>query len=134
MDYKQLATELFEYVAKSSKLPLEEPREFSRGEMGILVYLYFIKDGMTSGELSEILSVSTGRVAAALKNLEKKALIVRSSNPSDKRKVHVFITDAGKKLVDDKHHKGIAMTEKVLKKLGEQDAKEFVRLIKRVLS
>lgn len=49
-----------------------DPQEFSRGEMGILVYLTFKKDGVTSGQLSEALFVSTGRIATALKGLEKR--------------------------------------------------------------
>ena len=134
MNFNKLATELFEYIAKAPKVPLEEPRDFTKGEMGILVYLHFIKDGVTSGELSEELSVSTGRVATVLKSLENKGMIVRNSNLTDKRRVHVFITDTGKELVHEKHLEGIARMEKVLEKLGEEDAKEFIRLIKKVIS
>src|SRR4051812_32572084 len=101
MNYRALATELFEYIAKAPKVPLEEPRDFTKGEMGILVYLHFIKNDITSGDLSEGLSVSTGRVATALKRLEKKGMIVRRSDPNDKRKVRVLITDRGQELVHE---------------------------------
>ena len=69
-----------------------------------------------------------------LKSLENKGMIVRNSNLTDKRRVHVFITDTGKELVHEKHLEGIARMEKVLEKLGEEDAKEFIRLIKKVIS
>ena len=51
MDYKRLAEDLFESIARHKKIPMEEPREFTRGEMGILVYLHFNKEGITSGDL-----------------------------------------------------------------------------------
>ncbi|MDQ0156311.1 MarR family winged helix-turn-helix transcriptional regulator [Robertmurraya andreesenii] len=130
MDYQELAKELFHIMRKSRRPPMDEPMKYSRGEMGMLHYLHFTKDGVTSGELSESFSISTGRVASALKSLEKKGLIVRRTDSSDKRKVLVFITDSGKEVVVEAHHHAIAMTEKMLRRLTEEDAKEFVRLIK----
>ncbi|MDQ0493095.1 MULTISPECIES: MarR family winged helix-turn-helix transcriptional regulator [Paenibacillus] len=134
MDYKALATELFEYVVKTNKPQLEERGHYSRGEMGILICLNFNEDGVTSGRLSEYLSVSTGRVATALKSLEKKGLVVRRTDVTDKRKVIVCITDSGKQFMIDKYNEGIAWTESILRKLDEQDAKEFIRLIKLIVS
>ncbi|WP_342414907.1 MarR family winged helix-turn-helix transcriptional regulator [Paenibacillus sp. FSL R10-2782] len=134
MDYKTLATELFEYIVKKHKPSLEERGHYSRGEMGILICLNLNKGGVTSGHLSEYLSVSTGRVATALKSLEKKGLVVRHTDVTDKRKVIVFITDSGKQFMIDKYNEGIAWTESILRKLDEQDAKEFIRLIKLIVS
>lgn len=131
MDYKELAIELFHSIASSqSPPPFDEPMKHSRGEMGILHYLHYIKDGATAGELSEAFSVSTGRIATALKGLEKKGMILRSTDPTDKRKVVVFITEQGKESVCKGYNHAISMTEKMLRKLDEQDAKEFVRLSK----
>jgi MarR family transcriptional regulator, organic hydroperoxide resistance regulator len=133
-DYKELASELFEFIAKTHKPPFEEPTTFSRGEMGILIYLNFKTEGVTSGELSEYLSVSTGRVATALKSLEKKGLIVRSTDISDKRRVIVFITDAGRKTLMERHQEAIEKTAEMLQKLNIEDAKEFIRLVKIIIS
>ncbi|MDP4096272.1 winged helix DNA-binding protein [Paenibacillus sp. P96] len=135
MDYKALATELFDYVTQARKPPFDERgQHFSRGEMGILICLNFNKTGVTSGELSEYLSVSTGRIATALKSLEKKGLVVRRTDITDKRKVIVFITDSGKQFLIDRHNEGIAWTERTLRKLSEEEAKEFVRLVKIIVS
>ncbi|MFB5760104.1 MarR family winged helix-turn-helix transcriptional regulator [Paenibacillus medicaginis] len=135
MDYKALAKELFEYAAQARKPPLDDRGQpFSRGEMGILIHLNFHKDGATSGQLSEFLSVSTGRVATALKSLEKKGYVVRRTDTDDKRKVIVFITDVGRQFLLDRRNEGIVLTEKLLRKLSEEDAKEFVRLVKIIVS
>ncbi|WP_153795522.1 MarR family winged helix-turn-helix transcriptional regulator, partial [Paenibacillus polymyxa] len=76
----------------------------------------------------------TGRIATALKSLEKKGLVVRRTDANDKRKVIVFITDLGKQFMIDRYNEGVAWSEKILRKLDEQDAKEFIRLIKLIVS
>jgi len=134
INYKKLAEDLFEFMARCPKIPMQEPREFTRGEIGILVYLHFNSDSVTSGDLSESLSVSTGRVATALKGLEKKGFIIRRTDLSDKRRVNVLITEAGRKLVRDKHQLGIEKMVKALQKLDEEEAIEFVRLVKKIIA
>ncbi|MFZ0446343.1 MAG: MarR family transcriptional regulator [Bacillus sp. (in: firmicutes)] len=133
INYKKLAEDLFEFMARCPKIPMQEPQEFTRGEIGILVYLHFNSDSVTSGDLSESLSVSTGRVATALKGLEKKGFIIRQTDLSDKRRVNVLITEAGRKLVRDKHQHGIEKMVKALQKLDEEEAIEFVRLVKKII-
>ena len=136
MYYKQLAKDFFDFMVKTNEGPIgpPDPKEYSRGEMGILIYLTFQNDGVTSGQLSEALHVSTGRVASALKSLEKKQLIVRRTDGVDKRRVNVHITDKGKQSTLEKHEEAIKQMEKSLQKLGEEDAKIFVELSKRFFS
>ncbi|PGD38362.1 MarR family winged helix-turn-helix transcriptional regulator [Bacillus wiedmannii] len=136
MFYKKLAAEFFEFMVKAqnrSMGPLDT-QEFSRGEMGILVYLTFKKDGVTSGQLSEALYVSTGRIATALKGLEKKNLIERRTDSMDKRRVNVYIMEAGKQIILEKHEQALKKMEMKLQKLGKEDAQKFVELSKRVFS
>ena len=136
MHYKQLAKEFFDFLVKTNAGPVgpPDPKEYSKGEMGILIYLTFQNDGVTSGQLSEALQVSTGRVASALKSLEKKQLIIRRTDGVDKRKVHVYITDKGKQNTLKKHEEAIEQMERSLQKLGEEDAKIFIELSKRFFS
>lgn len=136
MFYKKLAKEFFDFMVLTHAGPMgpPDPKDFSRGELGILIYLNFKQDGVTSGELSEALRVSTGRVASALKVLEKKQLIVRSTDDTDKRRVYVHITDIGRQSIMEKHYEAIEKMEKSLRKLSEEDAKKFVELTKRLFS
>ncbi|MGM9951281.1 MAG: MarR family winged helix-turn-helix transcriptional regulator [Lysinibacillus sp.] len=136
MYYKQLAKEFFDFMVKTNEGPMgpPDPKEYSRGEMGILIYLAFQKDGVPSGQLSEALHVSTGRVASALKSLEKKQLIMRRTDGADKRRVNVHLTDKGKESILEKHAEAIEQMEKSLRKLGKEDAKKFVELSKRFFS
>lgn len=52
--------------------------------------------GLIAGNLAEILHVDRGTVSAALKRLEKKALIERRGDPRDQRRVTVGLTARGR--------------------------------------
>lgn len=133
MDYKALANEFFLNITKTPKLPFQKKvDDLSHGERRILGYLTFEKSGVTSGELSEKLYLSTPRIASALNSLSKKGFIERNRDANDKRIVIVTITDAGKSFVMEEHQEAMAMIEQTLRNLGEQDARDFVRIIKRI--
>jgi MarR family transcriptional regulator, organic hydroperoxide resistance regulator len=133
MDYKALANELVNNMMKSPKMQFQKKvDDLSQGEKRILGYLTFWNNGVSSGELSERLFLSTPRVASALNSLSKKGFIERQRDENDKRIVIVTITETGKSFVMEEHEEAISMLEKTLQKLGEEDAKEFVRILKRI--
>jgi len=133
MDYRALANELFLHMVKTRKRPFQKKvDDLSHGERRILGYLTFEKNEVTSGELSENLNLSTPRVASALNSLSKKGFIERNRDVKDKRMVIVSITETGRHFVQEEHEDAMKMIEKTLKKLGEHDATEFVRIIKRI--
>lgn len=135
MNYTLLAADLFTSLVKVSNAPFQkEARDFSVGEMGVLACLNFRSNGVSAGELSEYLDVSTGRVAAALNTLEKKNMIRRSRGNTDKRKVIVHITDIGRAAVLKKQQQGILCISKMLQNLGEDDAREFARIMQKIIS
>ena len=80
------------------------------------------------------MQVTTGRVASALNSLEKKRYIQRKNHNTDKRKVIVYITDTGKEYILENYKSGITLAEDILSNLGEDDAKELIRLIKKSLN
>lgn len=134
MEYNTLADELFSSMAQTSKLPFQQmPHDYSKGEMGILVYLTRLEEGVTSGELSDGLNISTGRVASALNNLEKKNMIRRSRDKSDRRRVIVNITEQGRKTLAKKRAQGVSCAERILENIGKEDAGEFVRIMKKII-
>lgn len=133
MDYKVLANELFQNMIRTRKKSFHKKvDEMSHGERKILAYLTYGKNRVTSGELSEYLDLSTPRVASALNSLSKKGFIKRKKDEQDKRVVIVNITEPGKSFVKEEHEEAMGALEKILEKLGEQDAREFVRITKKI--
>ena len=51
--------------------------------------------GISPGELADYLHIDPGTLSTILRGLEKRALIVRGSDPSDRRRVQIRLTDAG---------------------------------------
>ncbi|MGN0802767.1 MAG: MarR family winged helix-turn-helix transcriptional regulator [Candidatus Faecivicinus sp.] len=131
MDYRALAEELLAAMAYQT-MPTEEPKQLSVGERGILNYLHYHNNDAFAGEISRDLGITTGRTAIALKNLEKKGLIQRSASETDRRCVVVRITEAGSQAAEAFRLRVLDSVEDVLRALGERDAPEYVRLVKRI--
>lgn len=133
MEYRQLAEDLFNSIKRSGRPPFpEEPGGISRGESGILMYLTHRGDGALAGELSKWFGITTGRVATALNGLERKGFIERRKDAGDKRRVRVYTTEKGRAFAMKRHEEAMRGMECLLRKLGEHDAKEFVRILKRI--
>lgn len=87
----------------------------------------------TPSALGSELGFSSPRVAAMLGSLETKKLIKRSSYPSDKRKTVVELTSIGREWAEYANFQVYGLAGNIIHMLGEEDAKEFVRICKKLL-
>lgn len=132
MDYAESAKTLFPSIKNLFKFAaMKDLSDVTQGEMAVLSYLAFHHNGAAAGELTHAFSVGTSRTAAILNTLERKGYAVRKADASDKRKVMVYITDAGKKLAYEKQAEAIAHIEALLRRLGETDSENFIRIIQK---
>ena len=106
--------------------------DMSQGEMAVLCYLLFSHNGASAGELTAEFKVRSSRTAAILNGLERKGYAVRSSDPEDKRRVRVYITEKGKKFAWKEHEDAIRDFEYILQDIGQEDSYHLVRIIKRI--
>ncbi|WP_161139616.1 MarR family winged helix-turn-helix transcriptional regulator [Propylenella binzhouense] len=72
----------------------------TRGQFNHLRRLWE-RDGMSSSELSALVGVKKATSTSILDSLESKKLIRRVRNDPDRRKVNVFLTEAGRALEQD---------------------------------
>jgi DNA-binding MarR family transcriptional regulator len=105
----------------------------ARVEMRILEHVSFTKCAVSPGELSSVTGKSTAHVAMALKNLEKKGFITRTPDLDDRRRTAVTVTAKGQSFFDGRHEFMRGRWERILRGMGENDAREYVRLAARVL-
>jgi len=68
-------------------------------QFGVLEALYHLGP-LTPGKLGEKILRSTGNLTLVIDNLEKRALVVRTQNPADRRSILVELTTAGKELIE----------------------------------
>jgi DNA-binding MarR family transcriptional regulator len=110
---------------------IEELNCFARGELFVLKYLYAKAAPASPSELSEALNSSTSRISAALGTLEKKGQIHREIDPSNRRFILVTLTDDGRKRISTVAERMRKHLFQVLTEMGEDDAREFLRLATR---
>ena len=129
MNTEEMAEVIFQQLKPTSSSSLVESlNEFNRGEVGVLGYLAFDKDEATAGELSEMLNVSTARIASILNSLENKKYIKRKSDCLDKRKTLVVITDMGMELAVNTKKEIINKIVKVINDVGYDEIKDYINI------
>ena len=133
MDYQELAKDALQNMrALTRNMHLKTISESMQGRDFVLRYIASQADDVLPSEISQEVGTSTARVAATLNDLEGKGLIQRSIDRSDRRRILVKITPDGQKHVVI-HSKEVQDTMvKMLEYLGEEDAKEYVRITGRL--
>ena len=98
MKYEKLTEILMESLKDTYyKSPITNYAFFLQGEHKLLNHLYICGEVYKKpAELCRELYMTSARVSAALKILEKKGYIKRRASQKDKRNVMVFLTDNGK--------------------------------------
>ena len=133
MDYEALAEEMLkEMFALRGVQSHEDISEAMRGEMIVLQLIFMRGAPVRPSEISAAIKRSTARVAATLNALERKGLVTREIDPSDRRQILVTLTPAGKEEMERRRRAVLRMAGGMLERLGERDARELVRLIRRL--
>ena len=132
MNAREKAEEFFQIIVQRRNTLVEIPLNCSQGETGALLYLTFVKNGITASELSEVLNVSLPRIASVINSLESKKLIEKMNAKDDKRKTIIYITPNGKELVVNKKEEAISKMEKIIERLDEEDIEMYIRLAKKI--
>ena len=133
-----LRNEMFETMQRMrqrrSTLPL--PPGITRGEINALMMLSIMEahgEVVRPGMLAACSHATPGAVSQTLKSLEEKGLIVRRRGEGDSRSVTISLTDAGHEFEKEGRRLHDERFMHMLEFLGEDDAREFVRIVNRML-
>ena len=91
----------------------------------------WVEDGLTQRELSRRAGIMEPTTAAAVTAMEEKGLISRERNPDDRRKVNIFLTDAGRALQDELLPYVKQVNELVVADLSPDEVGELRSLLER---
>lgn len=132
MKYEKLTEILMESLKDTYyKSPITNYAFFYKVNISFLIiFIYAARFIKKPAELCRELYMTSARVSAALKILEKKGYIKRRASQKDKRNVMVFLTDNGKEYIENVRKSVFNEMKTALMNMGE-DADEFVSLIKR---
>ena len=135
MDYEKLAAEMVKDLHQLQNLkPHKQLGECMQGEHFVIMYIAQQRGSVLPSKISKIMGISSARIAAALNSLERKGLVTRQIDPNDRRRILVDLTPAGQAKAAAKTQLLRERTTLMLTLLGEDDAKDLVRLIKRLVA
>lgn len=133
-NYESLATELLQVNEDLAHMPTRHLlTQLSQGEPFVLNYLLHHRQAHPV-DLSRRLGVSSARIAALLGRLEAKGLILRGSDPLNNRQVIVTLSPQGLEAIQAFRDRVLRAAAQMLAALGPEDAREFVRLQKKLLT
>ena len=97
MATKEQVDKVFAAVEDSKPKDLSKiTNETMSGIGAVLRFLYESDRDITAGQISSFMNVSTARVAALLKKMEARGLIVKSTGENDARTTVVRLSSKGK--------------------------------------
>lgn len=133
MDKDILAKSLLDAFDSINKQELfEKMKIVFKGENLMLAILMDMGGKATPGELIKYTECTAARLTAIAKSLENKGFVKRIQNSEDKRSTIIEMTSEGIARFMLLQKESIERIFNLIEMLGENDAKEFVRLIKRL--
>ncbi len=104
----------------------------SFAELRLLLAIRGTETGRRPTELAHDLHLSPSGVTRALLPLEKRGIVMRERDPGDARASHVFLTKAGRELVDDAIKAASERGTKLLRRLSVGQTKQLQRLLEEI--
>lgn len=104
----------------------------NHGEGHALLVLLKTGSGLSAGEMSEAMGLTTGRTANILRRLEDKGLIERGVVPSNRRKASIALTAEGRARAVELSNHFRRRAAEALDALGREDAEAFMRIVRKL--
>ena len=102
-------------------------------QLGVLKELS-VRDGVSVGELTASVHLSQATVTGILDRLAKRGLVRRHRSPQDRRRVRVWLTEAGRKLLADAPPLLQEEFTRQLDKLDPREQTEILSALQRVVA
>jgi DNA-binding MarR family transcriptional regulator len=114
--------------------------ELAKSEMGftssqwvVLMNLGFGNAQQTAAELASLLHQDTGAMTRMLDRLQAKGLVKRSRSNTDRRVVHVELSEAGRRLLPQLPKVSATVLNRILADFSAKEVQQLTKLLSRVL-
>ena len=132
MDARALAQELLATMEQVKVMDTPKQTEELMGTgYFVLRYLGSHSD-VNPSEIGQALNVTAARISVIIKRLEKKDLVIRSAHPNDLRKFVINLSETGEQLLQQQEKERLDFAMNMMEYLGEDDAKAYIRIIKKL--
>lgn len=95
------------------------------GMIGVLLLLYRSSQTVTAGMISETLHISTARVAALIKKMVDKGLIIRETGAKDARVTEIRMTEHGREIIEAVQKERRKQLEAIIDQVGMDRLLEY---------
>ena len=119
------------YMNRKMHKIFSENKGVDRGKIKLLKVIEK-NNGIIQRDLAEILDMRPSSLTEMLVGLEKSYLIRREQDESDRRIMHVYIDEDGKKLLEELKKEHSKTHENLFDSLNEEEKKSLLELINKI--
>lgn len=134
MTKEEMALEMMENMRKLAEIHEVPDIPLGKAEVKALYYIQRFEEGVSPGEIANYMKVTSARVASIINSLQKKGIIERTTETSDRRRITVKSTEKGAEFIEQIGKMAISRIMEVFDAIGEEDAANFSRIIKKILA
>ena len=102
--------------------------ETQAGLGAVLRLLHTSEEEITAGKISEVLNISTARVAVLIRKMAAKGLITKARSSVDARVTMVGLTELGVRTVEGMRREMYQQMGLVIDAVGEERLREFLKI------
>lgn len=125
---KELAEKSVSFTEKATLAASPTVREVTQGEYCVLLCLEALNKETTAVQIADMVSLTRPRITQIVNSLEHRGFVIRKKDATDRRKINIKISAAGRRMVEKQRTDAIERHEKFLLNIGD-DSEEFVRLL-----
>ena len=86
----------------------------------------------SQNQLGRLIAMDVATIKGVADRLEKRGLVARASDPEDKRRSVLSLTESGIEIVEKLHRMGQDVTRETLAPLTSSQQKSFLRLLRKL--
>lgn len=136
---KRLIQDLFESMMLL-KRKMARPKKFLPGAgvlppaQGVVLRIVAMRESLSIKEIAELLQVSGSAVTQIVDSLVKAGLLMRETNPEDRRTLRLSLTGEGKSKLEEFKRIHLENLGQILSPLNEQELQTLRDLVLKILN
>ncbi|MBN1634401.1 MAG: MarR family transcriptional regulator [Ignavibacteria bacterium] len=92
-----------------------------------LLKLFVFKDQYSVKELCELMNLTPGRITHLVNSLEKKNLIIKKTDLTDKRNIKLYLSKKSSEYLKNVYDNHISFHENLLSNINESEKKDLIK-------
>lgn len=120
-------------IAKVIKRRLNEAElNITLEQVGLLHAISENKEEVVQQDMAEIMNKDKSAILRLIDSLENKGLVIRTSDPQDRRKNVLNVTEQGKAILSKTLEIGTELNERLTKEISQSDLDTFYSVVEKI--